>query len=181
MALLTNAVAWVVSRWRSSYLLHGGMAMILLGIIVSANFSTTERVVLGTGEVGQALGREIRYLRATLSGLELELTGQGGSFKAFPRIVSQGGEMVRKPHVNRGLLNDVYITPLGLQYDWGPSLSVGKGETVVHGGYEVTFHGFDLKGHQGGRGGHPTDYRRDGAEHWWCLPSPLDLMVGSRK
>src|SRR5690606_2074336 len=44
VALLTNAVAWVVSRWRSSYLLHGGMAMILLGIIVSANFSTTERV-----------------------------------------------------------------------------------------------------------------------------------------
>ena len=165
VALLTNAVAWVVSRWRSSYLLHGGMAMILLGIIVSANFSTTERVVLGTGEIGQALGREIRYLGATLSGLELELTGQGGSFKAFPRIVSQGGEMVRKPHINRGLLNDVYITPLGLQYDWGPGLRVGKGETVVHGGYEVTFHGFDLKGHQGGRVATQLTIAADGAEH----------------
>ena len=164
-ALLTNAIAWVSSRWRSSYLLHGGMAMIFLGIVVSASFSTAERVALKTGESRQVLGYQVRYRGTTPSGLELELTGQGGSFEAFPRIYAQGGDVVPKPHISRGFLNDIYISPLGLQHDRGPAVRVEKGETVVQEGYEVTFHDFDLIGHQGGRVATQVTVAADGFVH----------------
>ncbi|NMB16032.1 MAG: cytochrome c biogenesis protein CcsA [Firmicutes bacterium] len=165
VSLLTNAIAWVASRWRSGYLIHGGIAIIFLGIIVSANFTTTERLALRPGESGEVVGHQIRYLGETPTGLEMDLTGQGGSFKAFPKIYSQDGEVVRKPHIDRGLFNDIYISPLALQQDWGPGLRLGKGETVVQDGYEVTFLGFDLMGHQGGRVGTQVTISGAGAEH----------------
>ena len=72
---------------------------------------------------------------------------------------------MRKPHIDRGLFNDIYISPLALQQDWGPGLRLGKGETVVQDGYEVTFLGFDLMGHQGGRVGTQVTISGAGAEH----------------
>jgi cytochrome c-type biogenesis protein CcmF len=151
-------------RWYAagSYVAHMGFGIMLLGVLASSAFSTTEKIELRQGEVGRALGLDLKYVgkmqdEAGQSGrLEVAVRQGDRYYMAHPRFYwsefNQG--YMRKPHVEKSLFYDIYIAP---EEHYAPgenpgekltnTLELVKGETKTYDQVDYTFEGFDIGGH----------------------------------
>jgi len=145
-----------------SYVAHVGFGLLLLGVLFSSAFSTSQKVELRQGDTGSAMGYQLKYVgkahdASGQSGkLEVAVQDDGGYFMAYPRFYwseyNQG--YMRKPHIQKHLLYDIYISPEE-HYDPGQSpqdqfkntLQLVKGEPQTYDNVEYTFEGFDLGNH----------------------------------
>jgi cytochrome c-type biogenesis protein CcmF len=132
---------------------HMGVALLLIGVVASSGYGVAAQVQLPQGEARQALGYSLTY-----QGVEKEPGGQNrvriavsspaGRFEATPAMFwsefNQG--YMKKPHVERFLTHDVYISPLemvGEESGTDGAVWLAPGETRKVGSTSYTFEGFD--------------------------------------
>ncbi len=166
-ALASNLVVTVrgfKAGWKHgvAYTAHLGAAILLIGVIASSGYGKSIQVQLPRGQQRTALGYEMTY-----GGMTREKDGKGHvliavdgpqrKFKATPAMYwsefNQG--YMKKPHIERFLMYDVYISPLEMVGANPADNAVwfDKGETKQVGQVKYTFVDFDV---QGMASGEPT-------------------------
>jgi cytochrome c-type biogenesis protein CcmF len=155
-ALASNAI--VTARgfkngWKHgvAYLGHSGAAVLLIGIIASSGYGRAAQVTLPQGQERSALGYRLTFegMQAVSSGqdrVKIAVAAPEGRFQARPALYwsefNRG--YMKKPHIERFLTHDVYISPLemvGEEEDTGVWFE--KGETKQVGAITYTFVDFD--------------------------------------
>jgi cytochrome c-type biogenesis protein CcmF len=138
------------------YICHFGFGLMLLGIISSSAYSQSEQVSLPRGEVRQVFGYDVIYrgmdgsVMNTNNELFISLEKSRESFEVRPHyfFVSRMNAFMKRPHIEKSLLLDLYISPIEL-IDHGQTggLKLIKGEARTVGDYQIKFIGFDMGAH----------------------------------
>jgi len=141
------------------HLAHLGFALMVLGIVASSNYDTTERLNLITGVPQTAMGYEISYLSAVEkervedSYLHLELSSGGRKLVAQPKLFfsEYTNSIMRSPDVLEGLTEDLYLSPIELQVLQQPGgitvLHLFEGQPERYGEYTITFERYETGEH----------------------------------
>ncbi|MBI1799194.1 MAG: cytochrome c biogenesis protein CcsA [Candidatus Eisenbacteria bacterium] len=161
-ALTANLVVTVRgfrSGWKHgvAYLGHTGVSLLLIGVVASSNWGRAVQVQLPRGEERSALGYRLTYqgVRRERDGRDrvmIAVNAPEGRFRAMPRLYwsefNQG--YMKKPHIERFLTHDVYISPLEMvgadsrRSDAGENaVWFEKGESKKIGQVKYTFIDFD--------------------------------------
>jgi cytochrome c-type biogenesis protein CcmF len=138
----------------SGYLSHLGVAIMLVGILSLAQFGKAKPVELPLGQPRQVLGFELTYqgLLPQPDGktrAAINVRGGGREFQAETPIwyseFSRG--MMRNPHVERFLMQDIYIAPIEVvtANQNAPEITLAKGESEMIGETRVTFVDFEME------------------------------------
>jgi len=143
---------------------HLGVGLMFLGIVSSSAYDRSEKVLLTQGTVKSAMGYDIKLNEPKFStegkgvrvSFPLDVKKENTQFIARPDIYSErsrGGQVKRfsHPHIRRGLIADLYISPV--EFDPGKKesgsgnhLHLKKGQKIRFHDYELTFTGFDVSG-----------------------------------
>jgi cytochrome c-type biogenesis protein CcmF len=156
-ALAANAVVTVRgfrAGWKHgvAYLGHLGVAVMLIGIIASSQYGRAVQVQLPKGQERGALGYRLTFegVRHEAGGkdrVRIAVHAEGRQFEALPAMYwsefNQG--YMKKPHIERRLTHDIYISPLEMVGDdpAADALWLSKGETRQVGQAKYTFVDFD--------------------------------------
>ncbi|MDH3889799.1 MAG: cytochrome c biogenesis protein CcsA [candidate division Zixibacteria bacterium] len=165
MAIVTNlgaAAGCLPNRWKSmaGHLTHFGFGIMVIGVVVSSAFATNEQLILTTEEGGESYGVQLEYI-GMANGImhprnELILTlddGDGGHEIRPELYYSERMDgLMKRPHIERYLLNDLYFAPQQIQAAEGGGLQIAKGETHQLGEYQLTFLAFEMGSHSEGSG-----------------------------
>ncbi len=160
MALMTNIVAAVrclPHRWRSmaGHLTHFGFSIMVIGVLASSAFATNEQLILTTEEGGTSYGVKFAYkgmandIMHPRNELILTLDDGDGGHEIRPELYysERMNGLMKRPHIERYLLNDLYIAPQQIQPAEGGGLQMAKGEVRQVGDYQITFMAFDMGSH----------------------------------
>jgi cytochrome c-type biogenesis protein CcmF len=145
---------------------HLGVGLMFLGIVSSSIYDRSEKVLLPEGTVKNAMGYDITLNKPEISKdgkgmrLHLPLDVRKGTdqFPAFPDIYSErtrDGQNKRfvHPHIRRGLISDLYISPIdfqpGRKGSTGDEIVLEKDKKVQFHDYELQFTGFDVSAMMG--------------------------------
>jgi cytochrome c-type biogenesis protein CcmF len=151
----------VVVTWRGfragwkhgiAYLGHLGAATLLIGIVASSNYGRSVQVQLPEGQERAALGYRLRFegMRQDRHGKDhamIAVNAPERRFEAQPYMFwsefNQG--YMKKPHIERFLTHDIYISPLDLGGQEAEARGVwfAKGEKKRIGQVTYTFVDFD--------------------------------------
>ncbi len=145
--------------WRhgAAALGHMGVGMLLAGVVASSGYGVAAQVQLPQGEERQALGYSLTYQGRMVGPdgtgrVRIAVKSREGRFEATPALYwsefNQG--YMKKPHVERYLTRDVYISPLelagndgGAEGEAGGAVWFAPGETRSVGGTRYTFESLD--------------------------------------
>ncbi|MGB2989664.1 MAG: cytochrome c biogenesis protein CcsA, partial [Candidatus Zixiibacteriota bacterium] len=133
--------------WRliGGFLTHVGAGMLIVGIVTSSGYDSSEKINLPKDQTEEAFGYQFTYLglesgsRSDQDALKIKVQKGHKSFVAKPKFYfseyNQG--IMRTPHIKINLLYDLYLSPLEhSQGDADENLfQVHKGEAIVRGGY----------------------------------------------
>ena len=154
-ALATNLVVTLKgfkASWKhgAAYLGHMGATIMIIGVIASSGYGLSEQVQLPRGESRKALGFDMRFqgMEKDQEGKDhalIAVVGDGRSFTANAKFYwseyNQG--YMKKPHIERFLTHDVYISPLEMVGgDDAAGTWFKPGETKQSGNVKYTFEGF---------------------------------------
>jgi cytochrome c-type biogenesis protein CcmF len=158
-ALTSNAVVTVRgfrSGWKHgvAYLGHMGVSVLLIGIVASSHYGNAVQVQLPRGVQRFALGFGMTYqgIQKQENGKDrvmIAVQAPGRTFEAQPALYwsayNQG--YMKKPHIERFITHDIYISPLEMVGDDPNQNAVwfAKGETRQVGQDKYTFVGFDIQ------------------------------------
>ena len=155
-----------------SAIAHLGVGLMFLGIVASSAYDRSDRVLLPEGAVQSAMGYDIafkgplfaREARGMRAHLPLDVKKAGTAFVAQPDIYSERGpdgqpKRFSHPDIRRGLLSDLYISPVDFSVGGkrdvpGSHLHLVKGQKAKLHDYEITFTGFDVSGMMGKKDAH---------------------------
>jgi cytochrome c-type biogenesis protein CcmF len=157
------------TRWYlvGSYVSHMGFGILLLGVLMSSAFNTSEKIELREGDVRTALGYEFKYMGKTTNleandgRLHVAVRKGDDFFMAYPRFYwsefNQG--FMRKPHVHKTAFYDIYVAPEEHYAEgenpedrFANSLELLKGQTSKYDDVEYTFEDFEIGSHTDGTG-----------------------------
>lgn len=136
---------------------HTGIAVMLIGIVVSSTLDQTVSLHAAQGESLEAFATKITYLGTATSEdgrtiyQSFGLEGHGNTtLQAVTKLNREGRPAAHEPAIYRGIAGDLYITPVMLE-DQNPvnELTLHKGEQAMAGALTVKF--IDLV--MNGRGG----------------------------
>ena len=149
---------------------HLGIGLMFLGIVSSSAYDRSEKVLLAQGAVKNAMGYEMKFRDATLlregKGVRLyipvDVKRGPAEFVARPDIFSErsrDGQIKRfsHPHIRRGLISDLYISPLDYfpgkkSADSGKHIVLQKDHEAKFHDYKLKFEGFDVSAMMGKKG-----------------------------
>jgi len=156
-ALAANTVVTVRGfrrGWKHgiAYLGHLGAATLLIGVIASSHYGRSAQVQLPEGQERRALGFRLRFdgMRQDREGKDhamIAVSAPERQFQALPYMFwseyNQG--YMKKPHIERFLTHDIYISPLDMAGDdrGAGGIWFEKGETKQIGQVRYTFVDFD--------------------------------------
>ena len=156
-ALSANAVVTLRgfrSGWKHgiAYLGHLGAATLLIGVIASSHYGRSVQVQLPEGQERAALGFRLRFdgMKQDREGKDhamIAVNAPERRFQALPYMFwseyNQG--YMKKPHIERFLTHDIYISPLDMAGDdrGAGGIWFEKGETKQIGQVRYTFVDFD--------------------------------------
>jgi cytochrome c-type biogenesis protein CcmF len=156
-ALTANVIVTVRgfrAGWKHgvAYLGHAGVSVLLIGIVASSRYGSAVQVQLPQGEERSALGYRMTYqgVRSERDGKDrvmIAVQTPEGAFEATPALYwsefNQG--YMKKPHIERYLTHDLYISPLEMvgADPEGGAVWFSKGETKQIGQVKYTFIDFD--------------------------------------
>ncbi len=134
------------------FLAHTGVAILLIGVIASSGYGRAVQVQLPQGQERDALGFRMKFegVHHDPKGKDrvmIEVASNERRFAALPSLYwsefNQG--YMKKPHIERFLTHDVYISPLDLvgENPQDNALWLAKGETKQVGEVKYTFVDFD--------------------------------------
>jgi len=165
-AIVSNLVAlkkYLPNRFHRAgpQISHFGFALMMIGILGSSAYSTSEKLSVNLGETSKAMGLDFTY-KGMASGITtpdneliLDIDDGSGVTEARPRLfwAERMGGMMKKPYIKRYFLYDIYVAPEQIQdLHTNNGLELSRGESAEIGGYRVTFTGFDQGDHQSGMG-----------------------------
>ncbi|MGB6278769.1 MAG: cytochrome c biogenesis protein CcsA [Syntrophobacteria bacterium] len=150
----------------SGAIAHLGVGLMFVGIIASSVYDRSEKVLLPQGKMEPALGYEMKFNgpeftrepRGVRLDLPVDVKKGNTAFNARPDIRSENspdgrGRRFSRPHIRRGLVSDLYISPVDFQPAKEQSRSVDrkqlelkKQQKIQFQDYEITFVGFDISG-----------------------------------
>jgi cytochrome c-type biogenesis protein CcmF len=156
-ALCANAIVTVRgfrAGWKHgvAFLGHAGVAVLLIGVVASSNYGRSSQIQLPRGQERQALGYRLRFegTRPGAAGQDrvlIAVNAPGGAFEARPALYWSDFSQayMKKPHIERFLTHDVYISPIEMVGGEGEVRGVwfSKGETKTIGQVTYTFVDFD--------------------------------------
>ncbi len=137
-------------------LAHFGFTLMLLGILGSSAYSTSEKIVINRNETKEAFNMLLTYQgmahELTTPNNELILTVVDGetSFTASPKLYwsSRMNGMMKKPFIKRHLLYDIYFSPEQIQdLSENKGLTLERGQTIELEGYFISFKEFETNSH----------------------------------
>ena len=134
---------------------HIGMALLLLGVLVSSIGETRQEVRLPVGESQAALGQTLRFDGRDLAAtdrdrLRVVVDPDGAAVRADVELVpTKGGQTQHKPAIVRRWRGDLYLSPIGVERNdrLARQLSLRKGETAAIEGTTLTFDRFRVGDH----------------------------------
>jgi len=151
---------------------HLGVGLMFLGIVSSSAYDRSGKVLLAQDAVKSAMGYDIKFNGPRLSRegqglrvhLPLDVKKGNSQFIARPDIYSErsrDGQVKRfsHPHIRRGLVSDLYISPVDFdpgkeENGSGNQLHLKKGQKIRFHDYDLTFTGFDVSGMMGKKDAH---------------------------
>jgi cytochrome c-type biogenesis protein CcmF len=157
-------------NYGAGYLGHAGLAVMILGMVMSTALGRTERLTLKTGETGQALGYTLTYRGDHFDPrgghqLDVLVTRKGWSFEARPQLLKmpRGEGSMHKPAISGR--RELYLSPVDVRRPesgadelvWLP-----QGEPVPAGDASWTFVGFRMQSHEAMQVLADIDVSRDG-------------------
>lgn len=166
-ALVSNAIVVVRNlkvNWQliGAPLSHVGVGLMLIGVVVSGNFSQNDKVVLVQGIPHKVMNYELTYQGTTPAAdgkdiLKIKVNSQSQNYTASPRFYysEYNRAMMSEPDVQSNMLYDFYLSPQELKQASGSTeshhiLVLRKGETKTIGDLQVHFQDFDLQSHSEG-------------------------------
>jgi cytochrome c-type biogenesis protein CcmF len=155
---ITTLIGFLPNNWRlmGGPLTHFGFGIMLVGIIASTAFTTSEKLIISKGETQNAFEHAIRYdgmlhdMTTPNNELQLRIIHKNDTLVANPQLYyserMQG--TMRKPYIRRTLLNDYYFAPEQIQESsHANEFVLKKGEGQLIGNLVITFKEFVLSGH----------------------------------
>jgi cytochrome c-type biogenesis protein CcmF len=159
--------AWTTARlfrrgwsYGAGYLGHAGIAIMVLGMILSTTLGKTERLRLESGVSREAMGYGLTYLGETVDArgkhqLRVRVREGRREIEVAPELfkMPRGEGVMRKPYISRR--PDLYLSPVEVESGSAdPSDSLvwlARGESVTVGGATYTFGSFRLESNPGFR------------------------------
>jgi cytochrome c-type biogenesis protein CcmF len=162
-AQLIALIAYIPKRMEliGAHLSHFGTGFMLVGILASSAFSTSEQLVIPRGQQKSAFDYYITYkgIAGTLNdnNNEILLTMKDGDkeIDARPRFFfsERMDGMMKKPYIHIGFFYDLYLSPQDIQETpGGDGLVLHKGESATVGDYKIKFINYDMSAHQSSGG-----------------------------
>jgi cytochrome c-type biogenesis protein CcmF len=154
----SSMLEYLPGRWRSmgGQLTHFGFGIMLVGVLGSSAFVSSEKLVLPEGVQGEAFGLKVTYIgmandiMTPLNKLILEIDNNGDVYEANPMLYYSAklDGLMKKPYIEKSLLQDLYFSPEDIREGQGPDgLHLEKGETRTVGEYEITFADYEMGSH----------------------------------
>jgi len=145
-------------RKSGAYLAHIGVALMIIGIITSSMYDSSEKVTLPVGEYQPTqFGYEIEFsnfFKGSDGKERAKLFVRDGdkTYQADPQFYYSNytKSYMLSPHVTVGFLKDVYISPISFlpaQYKFDKSVTLTKSESKKVGDIRVTFNRFIVGNH----------------------------------
>ncbi len=155
----------------AGYLGHAGLAVMILGMVMSTSLGRTETVNLREGETRQALGYTLTYEGAEPDGrgghlLKVHVARKGWNLEARPQllVMPRGEGTMRKPAISGR--REIYLSPVDLRPGGsgpGEPVWLPQGEAVTAGDATWTFVGFRMESHDRMQVHADLDVTRQGA------------------
>jgi len=143
-------------------LCHFAVGLMLIGILASSAYSHGERLVLPRDQSKSAFGYDIEYQGLSGSIMQannevlLTMTGESGAkIDARPQFfyVARTDGYMKKPHIKKEALYDLYLAPLDIQgLPDSSRLIMKKGQIREVAGLSVKFIDFRMLSHGGDSG-----------------------------
>ncbi|MFZ4622552.1 MAG: cytochrome c biogenesis protein CcsA, partial [Bacteroidota bacterium] len=135
---------------------HIGLAVFLIGVIVSGFFDQKKTVMLELGKPQDVFGYTVTYsgkntIEGNKTAFSVMVQQQGVSEVLVPTMFeTQSSGMMRNPDIKSFLTHDFYITPNGTEenaIDEHGHVTLTKEQTVKVGPATMTFTAFEMAGH----------------------------------
>ena len=160
VALVSNVrllTEFLPSRWRlaGGHLTHLGFAVMIIGILASSVFTSSQKLVLPKGEPKQGAGFSVTFnglagaIDQPNNEVLLLLDHDGEKSEGRPQLYfsDRMGGLMKKPYISRGLLHDTYFSPEEVRQASDEPLVLKKGEQKKVGGVVLTFIGYQMGRH----------------------------------
>jgi cytochrome c-type biogenesis protein CcmF len=145
----------------TGYLTHIGIGLMFIGILASSGYSKSVKLNLLKGETKQAFGYQLIFQGEENSSnkdeniLLVQVKKGNDNFTAKPRLYwsEYNQAMMRKPHIERGWMGDIYFAPLEYkkeELNFSEPFNLSKGEEKEVEGYKIRFLNFDMTSHEQG-------------------------------
>ena len=151
---------------------HLGVGLMFVGIIFSSVYDSSEKVRLPQGNSHSTLGYELKFNgpefyrepKGVRLDLPVEVKKGNTEFTARPDIRAEDsrdgqGRRFSRPDIRRGLVSDLYISPVDFEPEKEETVSAGKQlelkkqEKIHFQDYEIIFVAFDVSGMMGRQNG----------------------------
>ena len=151
---------------------HLGVGLMFVGIIFSSVYDRSEKIRLPQGNFHSSLGYELKFNgpefyrepRGVRLDLPVDVKKGNTEFIARPDIRAEDsrdgqGRRFSRPYIRRGLVADLYISPVDFEPEREEKVSAGrqlelkKQENIQFQDYNITFVGFDVSGMMGQQNG----------------------------
>ena len=135
---------------------HIGVAVLLLGVICTGRFGSSQQIGLPLHVPSRVLGRTLTYMGSRQApggkvSFEVSVEGEGPSMVLSPTMLNTGEQgNLRNPDIASTFTHDFYISPLSVgQPATGgrETYTLRRGDTVAIGDVMATFVSFDMSGH----------------------------------
>ncbi len=132
---------------------HLGAVILLMGIILNGNLVSKHQVDLIKGKAVNIGGYSAKYTgyspidNGKKFAFDVEFSNANNTFIASPIMYTSNynGSLMREPDIIEGFMQDIYISPLGLEAsksDDSQEFVIKKGETKSSEGFQVKFEKF---------------------------------------
>ncbi|PWB75563.1 hypothetical protein C3F09_02020 [candidate division GN15 bacterium] len=161
MAATSNIISllgYLPNRWKlmGGQLTHFGFGIMVVGILASSAFTTSDKLIIPKGESREGYGLSVAYngmandFRHPNNELLLQVAHGRDTTQARPQLYyserMQG--TMRKPYIRRTPLMDYYMAPEQIKEgDEGSGITLVKGESQKIGNFELTFRDYDMGSH----------------------------------
>ena len=154
---LANLIILVPGQWRvaGAQLTHFGFGLMLVGILASSGFVTSNKAIIAQGAEADIYGTKVAYWGMENDVytpnnkllLSLDHDGDVSDVKAELYYSERMGGIMRKPYIDRSLARDLYLAPSTIEQANKPEALMVKGETRHFENFTLSFTGFEMGNH----------------------------------
>lgn len=156
-ANLADLIRYLPGQWRiaGAQMTHFGFGLLLVGILASSGFVSSEKLVVPEGSEEEVFETKIAYLgmvddiETPNNGIRLSLDKNGVVTDGLAELYysKRMDGIMRKPYIERSLTNDLYLAPATIQQPRRAEAVLQKGQTKQFDNFTVTFKEFEMGAH----------------------------------